>query len=213
MAGVHYPVTWGGLDERERRAAMASSAFLMYHNGEGAALFGSPGAIDPALRQSLLRDAKAATRRRRAHRRHEQLHELLRFAQSDRGFVLKSGRDKLHGKERKFAILYKYFKSVLKGQEQRCPPLDEESIVLLGQLQDRLEDVGGETDRRWWSVLAMIRSYLDEHGSLPKNTSKADPKADRLTQWLVNARRRAKNFTPGTKRATALAALGIVPYG
>ena len=101
---------------------------------------------------------------------------------------------------------------------RHCTPLDEESIVLLEQLQAKLEGVGGARDRRWWSSLAMVRSYLDEHGSLPKNTRKSaphlqDPKADRLTQWLVNARRCANNFTPGNERATALAALGIVPYG
>ena len=217
MAGVHYPRTWGGLDERRRRAAMASNAFLMYHGGDNAALFGSPGAIDPALRLSLLRDAKAATRRRRAHRRHAQLHELLFLAQSDRAYVLKSSPDNLPEEDRKMYLLYRNFINAMKGQGTSAP-LDEASIVLLDKLQDRLEGVaGGERDRRWWSSLAMIRSYHEENGSLPKNTIRSaphlqDPKSDRLAKWIVDARRR-NNFTPGNERAKALAALGIVPYG
>ena len=96
----------------------------------------------------------------------------------------------------------------MKGKTN-CAPLDDESIVLLRQLQDRLEGVRGERDRRWWSILAMIVSYHDEHGCLPKKPRRRE--TSRLWQWICDVKRKPKNFTPGTERAEALAALGIVP--
>ena len=171
----------------------------MSQDGEGAALFGTPGALDPRLRLRLLCEARAATRRRRAHRRHAQLHKLIFLVQSDRAYVLKSSPDNLPEEDRKMYLLYRNFISAMKGQGNSAP-LDDESIVLLEQLQERLEGVGGARDRHWWSALAMIRSYHDENGCLPnqRGVRTSLPKDEHLRRWINNVKRYPNNFTPGT---------------